>query len=83
MVLIFFAVIGAALGYHFHTTRAGYAAIASVALIFPILQIILVLIVHDPESRTMLPLVVGLTMSLSMVAGVIVRRFRPPAQFGI
>jgi len=80
--LIFFAIIGAVLGYHFHTTPVGYAAMASVALIFPILQIILVVIVHDPESRTMLPLVVGLTLGLSMVAGVIVRRFRP-AHFGI
>jgi len=51
---------------------------ASVALIFPTLQIILVATVHDPESRTMLPLVVGLTLALSMVVGVMVRRFLSP-----
>jgi hypothetical protein len=73
MALFFFAIIGAVLGYRLHTTRAGYAAMASVALAFPILQIILVVVVRDPESRTMLPLVVGLTLALSMVVGVIAR----------
>jgi hypothetical protein len=83
MVLIFFAIIGVVLGYHFHTTRTGYAAMAAVAVLFPILQMILVAVVRDPESRTMLPLVVGLTLGVCMIAGVIVRQLRPPAHFVI
>jgi hypothetical protein len=79
MVLFFFAIVGGMLGYHFHMARTGYAAMASVALIFPILQIVLVAVVHDPESRTMLPLVVGVTLSLSMVVGVIARKYLSPA----
>ena len=73
MALFFFAIIGAVLGYRLHTTRAGYAAMVSVALAFPMLQIILVVTVRDAESRTMLPLVVGLTLVMSMVVGAIVR----------
>jgi chromate transport protein ChrA len=73
MSLLFFAIIGALIGYRLHTTRAGYAAMAAVALAFPILQIILAVVVRDAESRTMLPLVVGLTLALPMVVGVIAR----------
>ena len=73
MALFLFAIMGIALGYRFHTTRKGYAVMASVALVFPILQIVDVVVVRDAESRTMLPLVVGLTLTFSMVLGVMVR----------
>ena len=82
MVLFFFAIIGSVLGYQFHMMRTGYIAMTCVALVFPILQIVLVAAVHDPESRTMLPLVVGLTLGLSMLVGVLARRYLP-TNFGI
>lgn len=75
MVLLIFAVLGIALGYRFHTTRSGYALLAAIALLFPIAQIGLVVLVRDRNAQTMLPLVLGLTVVFSMLAGVGARAY--------
>jgi hypothetical protein len=69
MVLLIFAAVGCALGFRLHMTRSGYATLAAVALLFPLLQILDVVIVQDRSQQTMLPLVIGMTMVLSMIAG--------------
>ena len=69
MLLLLIAALGGALGYRFHTTRSGYMALALMALIFPLLQIVLVAAVRDRNSLTILPLVLGLTMVLSTLTG--------------
>lgn len=68
MVLLMFVALGFALGIRLHMTRTGYASLAA-ALLFPLLQILDVLIVQDRSRQTMLPLVIGMTMVLSMIAG--------------
>lgn len=75
MVLLMFAALGGALGYRFHTTRSGYALLASTAVLFPMAQILLVILVRDRSAQTMLPLVLGLTMVLSILAGVGARSY--------
>jgi hypothetical protein len=69
VALLLFAALGCGLGYRFHITRHGYAVLALMALIFPLLQIADVVLVRDRSAQTMLPLVVGLTMILSTVVG--------------
>jgi hypothetical protein len=69
MVLIIFAAIGCALGYRLHTTTSGYAALAVMAVFFPAIQIALVALARDPASLTLLPLVIGMIMVLSTIAG--------------
>ena len=69
MVLMMFAVIGSALGYRLHTSLAGYAALAVMAVVFPAIQIALVLLVRDRSTLTLLPLVIGVIMVVSTIAG--------------
>ena len=69
MALIMFAALGCALGYRLHTTTSGYAALAAMAVFFPVLQIALVVFVRDRASLTLLPLVIGVVMVLSTLAG--------------
>lgn len=69
MVLVMFAAVGSALGYRLHTTLAGYAALAVMAVVFPAVQIALVLLVRDRSTFTLLPLVIGVIMVLSTIAG--------------
>ena len=75
MFLLMTAAIGGALGYFLHTTRAGYATLALAALIFPLLQIADVILVRDRNAQTMLPLVLGVLMVLSMSVGAGVRSY--------
>ena len=77
MFLLIFALIGGMLGYRFHTTRQGYVALALMALIFPLFQILDVVLVHDRSAQTMLPLVVGLTMVVSTLTGALVHKLSP------
>jgi hypothetical protein len=69
MALLIFAALGYGLGYRFHTTRSGYATLALIALLFPLLQIADVILVRDRNAQTVLPLVIGLTMVFSTVLG--------------
>jgi hypothetical protein len=69
MVLIMFAALGFALGYRLHTTPSGYAALGAMAVLFPAIQIALVVLVRDRASLTVLPLVIGVIMVLSTIAG--------------
>jgi hypothetical protein len=69
MVLLVFAALGCALGYRLHTTPAGYAALAVMAVLFPAIQIALVVFVRDRSMLTLLPLVIGVIMVLSTLAG--------------
>ena len=75
MVLLMLAAAGCALGYRLHTSRSGYTCLALMALLFPIIQIVLVLVVRDRSALTILPLVLGLTVVLSMLAGVGARAY--------
>jgi hypothetical protein len=70
-----FAALGCALGYRFHTTRAGYAALALMALLFPLLQIADVILVPDRNAQTMLPLLLGVIMVLFTIVGAGMRTY--------
>jgi hypothetical protein len=69
MVLLLFAALGCGLGYHYHTTRTGYAVLAMIALLFPLLQIADVVFVRERSAQTMLPLIIGMIMVLSTILG--------------
>ena len=75
MFLLMTAAIGGALGYLLHTTRAGYVTLALAALIFPLLQIADVILVRDRNAQTMLPLVLGVLMVLSLSVGAGLRSY--------
>jgi hypothetical protein len=72
MVLVIFAVIGFFLGYRLEMTRAGYLTMALTTVGFSAGQIALLFFTRSREAMTMLPLVVGLALVLSMLLGAVV-----------
>jgi uncharacterized membrane protein YeiH len=73
MVLVLLAVSGFLVGYRLGMTPAGYVTMALTTLGFSAGQIVDVSIAQSPESVTLLPLVVGLVLVVSMLIGAFLR----------
>jgi hypothetical protein len=73
MSLIIFAFLGFCVGFWLEMTRRGYIAMALTAVAFFAGEIIHALAATNPASLTLLPLVVGLLLVTSMLAGALAR----------
>ena len=73
MVLLIFAVIGLLVGYRLGMTRAGYITLALTTFGFSVGQIVLLFATRSRDAMTMLPLVLGATLVLSMFLGALLR----------
>jgi hypothetical protein len=73
MVLVLFAVIGFSVGYCLGMARAGYVTMALTTGAVSAAQIIHLFLARSREAMTMLPLVLGLVLVLSMLLGALLR----------
>jgi len=74
MVLLLFAVFGTFLGYRLGTAFRGYVTLAAVSIAATLVQIGHLIVTTDRSAMTLLPLVAGTILVMTMLLGVLVRR---------
>ena len=79
MVLVLFAVLGFAVGYRLGITRRGFVAMAAAAVGMTVVQIGHLLTTSERSGMTMLPVVIGAIVVISMLFGALVQRATPDA----
>jgi hypothetical protein len=79
MFLLVFGLLGFGIGYWLGMSRVGYIVLALTASAFPAVQIAYVL--NNRAAATMLPLVIGLILTICMLVGALVRRYVDSAGF--
>jgi hypothetical protein len=73
VVLVLLAAIGIFVGYWLERSRAGYVTLALTAVGFSVGQIVHLFVTKNRELTTILPMVVGLVLVLSMLLGALTR----------
>jgi hypothetical protein len=74
MVLVLFAVFGIFLGYRLGTAFRGYVTLAAVSTAASLAQIGHLIVTAERSAMTLLPLVAGTVVVLSMLLGALMRR---------